>query len=333
MSSGRLAAAVCSVAVALLVGACSPSPPSTAGGHGHDEVPDVGAGELAVAVPGFDLAVGGPQRFVVGLFTSDRTDIGYGTVALRFRWFGDGTTTNSGSSDWSDPVNAEFRLLPGTATDTAPGGASVLAPGQGRGVYVTGASFDRAGFWEVAVDGDIAHTDADAGVGAFDVLADHQVPAVGDAGIASDNPTLSTYGVEPEALDSRATAHGEIPDPDLHRTSIRNAVEARRPAVVVFSTPTYCLSRFCGPVTEMVAEVAADYSDRAEFIHIEIWEDFEARRLNPTAEEWLYRDGNLQEPWVFLIGADGRIVARWDNVVIRADLEAELAELPRMEPA
>ncbi len=87
------------------------------------------------------------------------------------------------------------------------------------------------------------------------------------------------------------------------------------------------LSRFCGPVTDMVNTLAGRYGNRAEFIHIEIWEDFEQQRTNPTAEEWLYRDGNLQEPWVFLIGADGKIAARWDNVLIQDELEAELTIL------
>lgn len=317
------------IAIALVTAGCGSGSSPRVEDHGHGEIPEVEAGELAVAVPGFDLSVGGPQRFVVGLFTADRTDIGYGTVQLRFRWVGDGTTTTPG--DWSVPTTAAFRLLPGSATADAPPGPSVLDPGQGRGVYVTDASFDRAGFWQVEVDGDIAGTDADQGTGAFDVLVDHLVPTPGDAAIPSDNPTMSTPNVAPRALDSRATTLDEIPDPDLHQISIRAALDDHRPIVVVFSTPTYCLSRFCGPVTDVVAELARDYSDRAAFIHVEIWEDFDAQRLSPAASEWLYRDGNLQEPWVFLIDADGRIVARWDNVLIRDDLEARLRDLPEQD--
>jgi len=325
---GTATAAV--IAMTLLAVGCASGTPSVEG-HGHDEIPDVGSDELAVAVPGFDLAVGGPQRFVVGLFTADRNDIGYGTVQLRFRWVGDGTNT-SPSGEWGEPVVADFRLLPDSATAQAPSGPSVLEPEQGRGVYVTEARFDRAGFWQVAAEGGIAGTDADRGTGAFDVLPEHLVPSVGEPAIASDNPTMSTPGVSPRSLDSRADTLAEIPDPELHRSSIRAALDERRPIVAVFSTPTYCLSRFCGPVTDIVAELARDYEDRAEFIHVEIWENFDAQRLNPAASEWLLRDGNLQEPWVFLIDADGRVVARWDNVLIRDDLEAALRALPERDP-
>ena len=34
------------------------------------------------------------------------------------------------------------------------------------------------------------------------------------------------------------------------------------------------------------------------------------------------------QPWVFLIAADGTIIARWDNVLIPAELEAALDLLP-----
>ena len=34
------------------------------------------------------------------------------------------------------------------------------------------------------------------------------------------------------------------------------------------------------------------------------------------------------EPWVFLIGADGRIAARWDNVATRGEIEPLLRDLP-----
>ena len=80
----------------------------------------------------------------------------------------------------------------------------------------------------------------------------------------------------PQAIDSRARGGEPIPDPELHTTSIADAIAAGHPALVVFSTPVYCVSRFCGPVTDLVAELAAEYGDRADFIHVEIYRDFEA---------------------------------------------------------
>jgi hypothetical protein len=88
------------------------------------------------------------------------------------------------------------------------------------------------------------------------------------------------------------------------------------------------VSRFCGPVTDMVAELAAEYGDRADFIHVEIWADFQEGAVNEAAADWLLREGDLEEPWVFLIGADGRVVARWDNVATRSEIEPYLEDLP-----
>ena len=101
---------------------------------------------------------------------------------------------------------------------------------------------------------------------------------------------------------------------------------------MVFATPVYCTSRFCGPVTDMVQELARAYADRASFVHVEIWQDFEKQVLTKAAAEWLLRNNDLNEPWVFVIGADGRITARFDNVVTRDEVEPLLRALPVIGP-
>jgi peroxiredoxin len=62
---------------------------------------------------------------------------------------------------------------------------------------------------------------------------------------------------------------------------------------------------------------------------VEIWRDFQAKRLNDAGQQWLWRNDTGQEPWVFVIGADGRITARFDNVATRGELEPLLERLPR----
>jgi hypothetical protein len=138
-------------------------------------------------------------------------------------------------------------------------------------------------------------------------------------------------GDEPaEAVDSRAQGDVEIPDPELHSTTIADAVAAKHPALVVFATPVYCVSKFCGPITDMVEGLERKYGDRADFIHIEIWNNFQRQAINKAAADWLYREGGdeLLEPWVFLIGADGVIVERWDNVATEEEIEPLLQDLP-----
>jgi len=49
-----------------------------------------------------------------------------------------------------------------------------------------------------------------------------------------------------------------------------NALAEHRPILAVFATPVYCISRFCGPVTDAVEKLSHEYANRAEFIHVEI---------------------------------------------------------------
>ena len=149
---------------------------------------------------------------------------------------------------------------------------------------------------------------------------------MGERAPPSDNPVLGD-DVPVASVDSRAVNEGTVPDPMLHRTSIAEAIERGKPTVVVFSTPVYCTSRFCGPVTDMVEDLDSDYGDQATFIHVEIWDDFEKNAITPTASEWLVRGDTLNEPWLFMIDRDGLIAARWDNLFTRPELEDGLEEL------
>jgi hypothetical protein len=97
---------------------------------------------------------------------------------------------------------------------------------------------------------------------------------------------------------------------------------------VIVSTPVYCPSQFCGPVTDVVGDLAHRYGDRAEFIHVEIWRDHEANTINQAAADWLFREGDLTEPWLYLIGADGIIEDRWATLWREDEVAAALEALP-----
>ena len=313
----RLAAAG---AALLLLVACSSG--------GSDKA---GADDLAVQVASYDLAVGAPARFIVGLITVDQRLVGYGTVDLRFSYVGTKDDANN-PTPFGPVVKASYLPIHGSVVpDPAPAAPQIVAASDTRGLYGAQAGFDKAGFWEVqataTVDGK-----ARSGKAAFAVSPTHAVPAPGDQALATDTLTLTTPDVPRPAIDSRAGS-GEIPDPDLHRTTIAAALAAKRPIVAVFATPVYCTSRFCGPVTDLVDELAHQYADRADFVHVEIWRDFQARTVNKSAADWVLRNDELNEPWVFVIGADGRISARFDNVVTRGELEPLIKALPVIGPA
>ena len=313
----RLAAA--GAALVLLV-ACS------SGGSGK-----AGADDLVVQVASYDLATGPPARFIVGLLTVDQRLVGFGTVDLRFSYVGTKENANN-PTPFGPPVKASFLPIHGSVVpNPAPDAPQIVAASDTRGLYAAQTAFDKAGFWEVEATATIAGK-ARSAKGAFAVNPTHAVPAPGDQALATETLTLTTPDVPRPAIDSRAGS-GDIPDPDLHRTTIAASLAAKRPVVAVFATPVYCTSRFCGPVTDLVDELAHQYPDRADFVHVEIWRDFQGKTVNQSAADWVYRHDQLNEPWVFVIGADGRITARFDNVVTRGELEPLLKALPVIGPA
>jgi hypothetical protein len=54
--------------------------------------------------------------------------------------------------------------------------------------------------------------------------------------------------------------------------------------------------------------------------------------VNKAAADWLYRNNDLNEPWVFVIGSDGRITARFDNIATPGELRPLLETLPVIGP-
>ncbi|HUQ62515.1 MAG TPA: hypothetical protein VM121_02025 [Acidimicrobiales bacterium] len=287
--------------------------------------------DLSASVASYDLAVGPPSRITVGLQTED-TGVGsklisYGTVALRFSYLGTREQPTA-STVFGQPVTANFLPLPASPMPSPPPAQPRIVPStEARGVYATEAAFDKAGFWGVQVEAEIDGT-THRGRSIFPVEAQHKVPAPGDPAPATKTLTVSSTDVPKAAIDSRAGDSGEIPDPELHQKMLADSLAAGRPAVVVFSTPVFCVSQFCGPVTDMVDELSRTYSDRADFIHVEVWKDGQKREVNDAMKEWKMET----EPWVFLIGADGKIVLRLDNVATRAELEPYLQQLPIIAP-
>ena len=287
--------AACLLVAALGTAAC--------GGGGSSSGGAAASKGLAAEVASFDLAVGPAARFIVGLLTNDQEFVSYGSVHLRFTYEGRG---EKGARSRPGPeATAPFISLPGSPAAGSRPGPAPLPGSVGKGVYGAQVAFDRAD--------------------------KHAIPAPGDPALPSENLTVRSPNVPTKAVDSRADG-AAIPDPELHQTTIARALALHRPAVVVFATPVYCTSRFCGPVTDMVQELARAYADRASFVHVEIWQDFEKQVLTKAAAEWLLRNNDLNEPWVFVIGADGRITARFDNVVTRDEVEPLLRALPVIGP-
>ena len=287
------------------------------------------ASTFSAQVASSDLAAGSAEPVQIGVFSST-ADAGvqllsFGDIDVAFSYLG---------ADGSQPpaagptTSAGFVPAPGNdaAEDERP---TLTNPSDVAGVYVTpDVTFPEAGLWNANVT---ASVDGRAPVtleAAFTVYPEHRIPAPGDEALPTENLTVDSNDAPAVAIDSRAQDSDDVPDPELHDTTIAEALKAGRPALVQFATPAYCQSRFCGPTVEAQETLAAEYGDVAAFIHIEIWRDHDESVVNRAAADWLLRDGDLTEPWMFLIGADGTIVERWGPLFDLSEVRAALDGLP-----
>jgi len=157
------------------------------------------------------------------------------------------------------------------------------------------------------------HGAAINGIGNVIVKAKSSSPAVGQLVPDSATPTLVTTGGRLAPLTT--ATH---PDRALYTTSVAQALAAHEPFVVAFATPKFCTSRTCGPVVDVLA-----YTQRrlvgtsVRFIHVEVFADNDpAKGYNRWMKEWRLQS----EPWVFLVGRDGRLEVKFEGSVSAAEL-------------
>lgn len=275
-----------------------------------DSAASTGEENLQVAVSSYDLAVGEDQRFTAGLLLEDQRVLVGGEAQMDLFYLGED------EGEQIDTVVAAFLPVPGLEPVPVPPEPQP-ADGQEAGVYETWFDFDRPGLYGVGVRVEL-DDETLVGTGTFEVAEETAIVDVGEPAPIEPNPTLDD-DADPAMIDSRARGDGEVPDPHLHQTRLEDSLEAENRALVLISTPVYCVSRFCGPITEQVADLAEDLPDDVDVIHIEVWQDFDDQQLHPAAEAWISTEEDTTEPWLFAVDSDGTVIGRWDNV---ADLDA-----------
>jgi hypothetical protein len=196
-------------------------------------------------------------------------------------------------------------------------GKSESATGGVTRIYVARFSLARPGKYTLVAQPEGAKIQ---GLATLDVRRRPQAPAVGERAVPSRTPTL-------------ASAHGDVaslttanpPDLSLLRYSVGESVKAHAPFVLVFATPKFCSSRTCGPVVDVAQAVQRRFAGSGvRFIHVEVYTDNNpAQGFNRWFREWRLPS----EPWVFLVGRDGRIKARFEGSVSAAELSAAVQRL------
>ncbi len=203
-----------------------------------------------------------------------------------------------------------------TTARSEPIGVSGSEPGEADAVFVANLELDEPGtYWLLAEPVGGRKIQA---VGNVVVKEKTAAPAVGAPAVSSKTPTLRTSTLE--QLTTSTT-----PDRKLYESSVAEALAAKSPFVVAFATPKYCTSRTCGPVVDVVSDVRRKHAgDGIRFIHVEIYEDNDpAKGENRWVKEWKLPS----EPWVFVVGADGKIRDRFEGTVSVRELDAAVGKL------
>ena len=309
MTHRRLCAAL--AAAAVLLSACS------SGGSSSDTE------GFSAQVASYDLSVGRDQRVIAGLLVDGGAKlVSFGSMDFAFAYRG--TTDKPLDRPKDGPrASAAFRPIPGQRLSGDAGPARIVDSSEGIGIYAADAvRFDAAGLWQLTVTGRVGTRRLSVKAD-FEVLERPTVPLPGEAAPRTESLLPGAEGVPVKAIDSRAEPDGRVPDPALHTQTVAAAIASGRPTMVVVSTPVYCQSRFCGPITDSVQALADRYGDRMHFLHLEVWRDFEGQTVNKAAAEWIFRDrdGDIHEPWVFVVGRDGIVAQRFDNVVSEEELQ------------
>lgn len=288
-----------------LLAACTASPTSTPVSISPTSTPLPTGPEVGVIVISTDLAVG-VNRVVFGLVDREGMPVR--------------------SSGGQAEVQAAIFISGQEAAEVRHSATARFMrwPTGSQGVFTASLELDTAGFWQLQVS--IASEDRGLveAVGAFEVKERSDTPSIGERAPASITPTLA--GVE----DLATITSSPVPDPDLYRLSVHQALEAGKPLVVVFATPAFCITATCGPQVEVVSQLKERFQDRANFIHVEVFEDphvIEGGRPTggfvPAVLEW-----NLPtEPWTFVLDRAGRVQAKFEAFTTLEELEDALQKV------
>ncbi|HSH03457.1 MAG TPA: hypothetical protein VLL52_13125 [Anaerolineae bacterium] len=279
-------------------------------GGGEVATPTVGDSAAVVVESGDDMgSSSGALQVMVG---SD--DFAVGTPRVPLILF-DGPDV---AEDVQSVVVEIFKLVEG-------GEPELVGFGEARGYtdykvpyWVAYPDFATAGNWGLGLTMERGDGSIVQGSVVVRVSEENNGPALGAVPPASENRTLADGWTVAELSSDPTLAEG------LYAMTVAEALVSERPTVVTLATPAYCTSQLCSPVVESVEAMYEKIgSEQANFIHLEIYQEFDPLKVADEVEEW----GLKTEPWTFVLDAEGRVTARFGGPLAVSELEAALKEL------
>lgn len=192
-------------------------------------------------------------------------------------------------------------------------------PNSARSVYVADVPFKKNGKYAVLaiarLDGRmVATSPIGVQVGGQKVTP----PGVGDKAPVIHTLTPADVAGNLAKIDTRLP-----PAENLLKDDFADVV-GKKPVVLTFATPQLCQSRVCGPVVDVVDEVAAKVGDKVSFIHQEVYQDNE---VNKGLRDQLKTYKLQTEPWTFVIDKSGVVSTRFEGAFSPGELERAVAKV------
>ncbi|MGH2774760.1 MAG: hypothetical protein ACRDJT_04920 [Actinomycetota bacterium] len=240
----------------------------------------------------------GSNRFIIGLLDSNDAPVNKPDIEVSVDFF------DLAESETEPAASSTFEYV-----ESVPGK---------RGVYVSNVEFSASGEWGAEVDLSGGGVDENL-LARFEVREDSSTPSLGEAVPPSDTLTAD------DAKNLSAISTDTKPDPKFYELSVAEALDEGEPFVLAFATPKFCASATCGPTLDIVKEASADYP-QVNYLHVEPYTNLDdPNKLKPikAVREW----GLPSEPWVFVVGADGKLVAKYEGVLSADELRETLSEL------
>ncbi len=167
----------------------------------------------------------------------------------------------------------------------------------------------------------VDHPDVEAVTFLVRERSEVSVPLVGDQIRPVDTPTFENHrGVEPVC--TRA-----VPCP-FHTTNLNDFLDNGRPTVLVIATPGFCQTDICGPVVDLLIDLAPGRPD-IDFVHAEVYVDpsvFQTGKFPETTPAVSVNELPF-EPVIYLADADGTIMSLLSTTWDRSELAEALTAI------
>ncbi len=198
---------------------------------------------------------------------------------------------------------------------------SAQDPDAAHAVYVSHVPFPSSGSYLISAVAKLNRKFVATSPAQVTVRSSSPAPDVGDKAIGVHTPTVASVHGNVKSIDTR------VPPSDMHDVDLVDVLKRHRPVVLLFATPALCQSRVCGPVTDVAEQVKAEYGDRADFIHMEIYQDNDPNKgVRSQVTAWGLcsprgKSFTCYEPFLFTIDRRGRVAAQLQGAFSAPELE------------